>query len=137
MSFAKRSHVPRWIQEIAVEYADDLAIHAVLGLPNSMVTQGNTPAASAAAFKAWFIKVVSAARVPLLAGGFSDAHFEHLDLGKYHQVLNVFSSNAAIAWANDCIVAVPPLSAGRFLGVSRIARGFNQIDQLPQGPFRG
>jgi hypothetical protein len=126
---------------IAIEYADDATIHAVLGLPNSMAAQGNTPAASAAAFKAWFVGVVSAAhpqcRVPLLAGGFSDAHFEHLDIPEYNQVLGVLGSNAAIAWAHDCMVAVPPVSAGRFFGVSHKGRGFNQMDQFAIGPFRG
>ena len=75
-----------------------------------MVAQGPNPAASAAAFRAWFVGVVSAAhpqcRVPLLAGGFSDAHFEHLDIPEYDQVLNVLSSNAAVARANDCNFAL-------------------------------
>jgi hypothetical protein len=127
---------------IAIEYADDLAIHAVLGLPNSMVAQGPNPAASGTAFKAWFVAVVVTAhpqcRVPLLmTGGFSDAHFQHLDIPEYNQVLNVLSSNAAIAWANDCVLAIPPWSAGKFFGVSHKGRGFNQIDQITLGPFRG
>jgi hypothetical protein len=42
-------------------------------------------------------------------------------------VLNVLSSNAAIAWANDCVLAIPPLSAGKFFGVSRKGRGVNAV----------
>lgn len=124
---------------IAIEYADDNTLHQVCALPNSLVPQGANAAASAVAFRTWMVEVITGicpnSAVPRTAGGFSDAHFQHLTLPEYAAVLNAFTGNTALPWNMDCLNQ--NFSAGRFFQVSHKGRGFNAMDEVQLGPFRG
>ena len=58
----------------------------------------------------------------LFAGGFSNAHFQHLTMPEYNAIINMIGGLAAVPWLNDCVIN--DLSAGRFICVTNGGRGF-------------
>ncbi len=123
---------------IAIEYADDAILHQILALPNSLLPQGVNASSSGVAFRAWIVGIITGihpnSAVSLFAGGFSNAHFQHLTMPEYNAIINMIGGLAAVPWLNDCVIN--GLSAGRFICVTNGGRGFNAMDAIQVlGPF--
>jgi len=122
---------------IAIEYADDQTIHAGLQLAGSPIPPGINATASAAAFRAWIVGIITGihagCQVALLGGGHSDSHFDHLTHAEVLQCIMQVSLHSQ--WYRALDTANPPLSLGRWLDITAAGRGHCEMLHWRVCPF--
>jgi hypothetical protein len=115
---------------ISIYWSDEATLHACLALPESLISQGVNPSASAQAIKNWFTSIVLEISP---RAHINDAYFQHMSTSEFGRIISALSTPQMRLWGTA--LDISNLTAGEMLLITSQGRGRNEATKQTLPPF--